>query len=51
MTVKRRIYDIAKEHNLSSKAMVDFIKGLGHQVKSHSSTVGPEIYEEVKKKL
>ncbi|MCD6161215.1 MAG: translation initiation factor IF-2 [candidate division Zixibacteria bacterium] len=51
MIKKRRIYDIAKEQNLSSKAMVDFIRGLGHQVKSHSSTVGPEIYEEVKKKL
>ena len=31
--------------------MVEMIRGLGHEVKSHSSTVGPEVYEEVKKKI
>ncbi|MCP4582980.1 MAG: translation initiation factor IF-2 [candidate division Zixibacteria bacterium] len=48
---KRRIYDIAKEHNVSSKAMVDMIRKLGFEAKSHSSTVGPEVSQAVSKKL
>ncbi len=51
MIKKRRIYDIAKEYSISSKAMVDIIRGLGFEVKSHSSTVGPEVTHAVKKKL
>jgi translation initiation factor IF-2 len=50
-TSKRRIYDIAKEYNVSSKAMVNIIRNLGFEVKSHSSTVGPDILHAVKKKL
>ena len=49
--VKQRIYDIAKEYNVSSKAMVDIIKSLGFEVKSHSSTVGQDVLLAVKKKL
>ena len=48
---KRRIYDVAKEYNVSSKAMVDIIRGLGFTVKSHSSTVGEDVLQAVKKKL
>jgi len=48
---KRRIYDIAKDFNVSSKAMVDIIRGLGFEVKSHSSTVGPDTIKAVSKKL
>jgi translation initiation factor IF-2 len=48
---KRRIYDIAKEYNVSSKAMVDIIRNLGFEIKSHSSTVGSDILNAVKKKL
>jgi len=49
--VKKRIYDVAKEYNISSKAMVDIIRGLGFKVKSHSSTVGPDVLQAVKNKL
>ena len=48
---KRRIYDIAKEFNVSSTAMVDIIRSLGFEVKSHSSTVGPDVIQAVTKKL
>jgi translation initiation factor IF-2 len=48
---KKRIYDIAKEYNVSSKAMVDIIRNLGFEIKSHSSTVGPDVLAAVKKKL
>lgn len=49
--VKKRIYDVAKEYNISSKAMVDIIRGLGFEVKSHSSTVGLGVLRAVKNKL
>ena len=49
--VKQRIYDIAKEYNVSSKAMVDIIRSLGFEVKSHSSTVGQDVLQAVKRKL
>ena len=49
--IKKRIYDVAKEHKISSKAMVDVIRKLGFEVKSHSSTVGSEVLQAVNKKL
>ena len=48
---KRRIYDIAKDFNVSSKAMVDIIRDLGFEVKSHSSTVDSDVIKAVSKKL
>ena len=49
--VKKRIYDLAKEYHVSSKAMVDIIKGLGFPVKSHSSSIDDQILEGVQKKF
>lgn len=48
---KRRIYDLAKDFNVSSKAMVDIIRDLGFEVKSHSSTVGADVITAVTAKL
>lgn len=48
---KKRIYDLAKEYHVSSKAMVNVIKELGFPVKSHSSSVDDNILEAVKKKF
>ncbi len=49
--VKMRVSEIAKEHNVSSKAMMDIIKGLGFDVKSHLSNVEDGVVEAVKKKF
>ena len=32
---KRRIYEVAREFNLSSVAMVEVVRGLGFDVKNH----------------
>ncbi|UCE65506.1 MAG: translation initiation factor IF-2 [Candidatus Zixiibacteriota bacterium] len=48
---KKRIYELAKEYNVSSKAMLNIIKELGFTVKSHSSTADEQILLAVKKKF
>jgi len=47
----KRIYELAKDYNVSSKAMVDIIKSLGFPVKSHSSTASDEILKAVHHKF
>jgi translation initiation factor IF-2 len=49
--MKKRVYDLAKEFNLSSKAMVDMVRGLGFEIKSHSSTVGDDVIKAVERKI
>jgi translation initiation factor IF-2 len=49
--MKKRVYDLAKEYNISSKAMVDIIRSLGFEIKSHSSTVDQEVLVAVERKL
>lgn len=48
---KKRIYELAKEYSVSSKAMVDIIKSLGFPVKSHSSSADDQILEAVRQKF
>ena len=48
---KKRIYELAKEYNVSSKAMLNVIKELGFPVKSHSSSADEKILAEVKKRF
>ena len=48
---KKRIYELAKEYNVSSKAMVNIIKELGFPVKSHSSSADDKVLTAVKKKF
>jgi translation initiation factor IF-2 len=49
--MKKRVYDLAKEYNISSKAMVDMVHSLGFEVKSHSSTVGDDVIGAVERRL
>jgi translation initiation factor IF-2 len=48
---KIRIYELAKDYNVSSKAMVDIIRELGFDVKSHSSTATDEMLQAVQNKF
>lgn len=48
---KKRIYELAKEYNISSKAMLNIIRELGFTVKSHSSTADSQVLAAVKKKF
>ena len=40
---KMRIYELAKELQLESKVVVDFLQDLGAEVSNHMSTIEPEI--------
>jgi translation initiation factor IF-2 len=48
---KKRLHELAKDYNVSSKAMVDIIRGLGFDVKSHSSTATDEMLLAVQNKF
>jgi len=48
---KIRLYELAKDYNVSSKAMVDIVRELGFDVKSHSSTATEEMLQAVQKKF
>jgi translation initiation factor IF-2 len=49
--LKKRLYELAKDYNVSSKAMVDIVRELGFDVKSHSSTATDEMLAAVQKKF
>ncbi len=46
-----RVYEVAKELNISSVALLEVIRGLGIQVKSHMSTVDRDVVEKVRKQF
>ena len=50
-TKKKRIYEVAREFNLSSVAMVDVIKSLGHEVKNHMAVCTTEMFQQVQRKF
>lgn len=45
---KVRVYELAKELNLESKALVDFLNDLGADVKNHMSSIDEDIAEMVR---
>lgn len=51
MGTKRRIYQVAKEFEISNDALIHFLENLGHDVRNHMSPVSPEMYDEVRKKF
>jgi len=48
---KQRIYQAARELDLSSEALLKVIRSLGFTVKSHMSVITDEMYDAVKKKM
>jgi len=48
---KRRIYQVAKEFDISNDALIQFLEKLGHDVRNHMSPVSPEMYDEARKKF
>ncbi|KQC13041.1 MAG: hypothetical protein APR63_01390 [Desulfuromonas sp. SDB] len=47
----KRIYQAAKRYGLTSSALVDLLRDLGYQVKSHMSSMSPEMEKAVDKKF
>jgi translation initiation factor IF-2 len=50
-TKKVRVYEIAKDMKMSSEAVVELIRGLGFEVKSHMSTVEPDVIARIHSKM
>ncbi len=48
---KRRVYEVAKDMGMSSEALVHILKSLNVEVKSHMSSVGDDVIEQVRSKL
>ncbi len=48
---KRRVYEVAKDMGMSSEALVHILKSLSVEVKSHMSSVGDDVIEQVRSKL
>jgi translation initiation factor IF-2 len=48
---KTRIYDIAKEYNISSDALLKVLRGLGFTIKSHMSVASDDMLEAIKDKF
>ncbi|MFH0779111.1 MAG: translation initiation factor IF-2 [Candidatus Eisenbacteria bacterium] len=48
---KPRVYEVAKELNISSVALLEVIRSFGIEVKSHMSTVDREVVEKVREKF
>ena len=51
LSKKRRIYQVAKEFNISIDALTGFLTKANFDVHSHMSPVTDEMYEEVSKKF
>jgi translation initiation factor IF-2 len=48
---KKRIYEAAREYKISSEALVNILRELGFAVKSHMSTIAPEMNTAVEQKF
>ncbi len=48
---KKRIYDVAKEYDVSSQAMLAIVRDLGYDVKSHMSSADEQMLESIRKKF
>jgi len=48
---KRRVYEAAKDMGMSSEALVHILRSLSVEVKSHMSSIGEDVVEQVRLKL
>ncbi|NLW31466.1 MAG: hypothetical protein GXY77_08435, partial [Fibrobacter sp.] len=48
---KEKVYKLAQEFKVSSEALVQMLRGMGIQVKSHMSTVDESLRNDIKKKF
>ena len=49
--VKRRVYEAAKDMGMSSEALVSILKTMSVEVKSHMSSIGDEVVQQVRLKI
>ncbi len=51
MAVKKRVFQVAREFNVSNETLIDFLKGQGFDVRNHMSPVGEDVYNSVAEKF
>lgn len=50
MAVKKRVFQVAREFSISNEALIDFLTGLGFDIRNHMSPVTEEMLEKVSDK-
>ncbi len=50
MSTKRRIYQVAKEFDISNDTLIHFLKMKSNEVRNHMSPISDELYQEIKEK-
>lgn len=48
---KKRVHQVAKEHHVSSEALITMLKSMGSDVKSHMSIVNDDLLEQINRKF
>ncbi len=47
MSKQKRVYELARDFKVSSQAMIDVLKNLGFEIRSHMSPVNEDMHEDV----
>ncbi|OGC08464.1 hypothetical protein A2V82_08675 [candidate division KSB1 bacterium RBG_16_48_16] len=50
MAVKKRVFQVAREFNISNEALVDYLTKLNFDIRNHMSPVSEDMYERVSEK-
>ncbi|MBN2093677.1 translation initiation factor IF-2 [candidate division KSB1 bacterium] len=50
MSTKRRIYQVAKEFDISNDTLIQFLKTKSNEVRNHMSPISDELYQEIREK-
>ncbi len=50
MAVKKRVFQVAREFNISNEALIEFLKGHGYDIRNHMSPITGDAYAQVMSK-
>lgn len=50
MAVKKRVFQVAREFNISNEALIEFLKGHGYDIRNHMSPITEDAYAQVTSK-
>ena len=47
MAVKKRVFQVAREFNISNEALIEFLTGLNFDIRNHMSPISEEMLEKI----
>ena len=50
MAVKKRVFQVAREFNISNEALIEFLRKLNHDIRNHMSLLTDDAYQSVTEK-